>query len=277
MKTKFRKITVNDREYLYIKRDDYVYGTYLDITIYLKGYQRTPLMVRFHTIKDSFIDLQPPHSGITLFNSKTNESILVNLNEPKYIREFILLGIKNGWTGTNNLPRQNGLQYLTEMGFEVDHLKAPPFPVFINPNDRFKDVLAEATIPQINNLLEQHATFFPIAIAILKNETITEVAIHKEKERPSPEQAIKELKQVLQTRAVNEQYLACAMFYITRTLNRTVNKTTDVIAMHYENATDGEARIYYYPYTFTLKKKIKYGKSGMIRLVAKEIFIPPVN
>jgi len=44
--------------------------------------------------------------------------------------------------------------------------------------------------------------------------------------------------------------------------------------MHYENARDGKASIYYYPYTFTNKKKIKYGKSGVAWLVEKEIFIP---
>jgi hypothetical protein len=221
--------------------------------------------------------MAPLQSGIPLFNSKTNESVPVNLNEPKYIREFILFGLKNGWTGINNLPTQDGLQYLTEMGFEVGHLPPPPYPVSFNKNDRFKDVLADATIPQINNLLEQHATFFPIAIAVLKDETITEVVIHKEVERPSPEQAIKELKQEMQSKATNDQYLACSLFYITRTLNRSIGKTTDAIAMHYEYATDNKACIYYYPYTFTNTKKIKYGKNDGIRLVEKEIFNSPVS
>jgi hypothetical protein len=138
-------------------------------------------------------------------------------------------------------------------------------------------MVAEAVIPQINGLLDQHATFFPIAIAVLKNETITEVVIHKEDERPSSEQAIIELKQELRSRAINEQYLACALFYITRTLNRSTNKITDAIAMHYENTIMGNANIYYYPYTFTHNKKIKYGKSAMTRLVEKKIFTPPVG
>jgi hypothetical protein len=126
VRSKFRKITINDRQYLITKSEDYSYGRTLDINIYLKGHQRTPLMIRFQIINKSPIIFQSLGPGITIYNSKTNESVQVNFNEPKYIRELILLGIKNGWTGTNYLPRQDGLLYLTEMGFEVSHLNYLP-------------------------------------------------------------------------------------------------------------------------------------------------------
>jgi hypothetical protein len=278
VKTKFRKITVDNRDYLYIKREEYSYGTILNITIYLKGYQRTPLSICFHIINNSSIIIQPLNSGIALFNSKTNESVSVNLNEPKYIREFILLGLKNGWTGTNDFPTQDGLQYLTEMGFEALHLQAPPYPAFIKPNDRFKDVLAYATIPQIHNLLEQHVLFLPMATAVLKNEAITEVLIQPKEGSPSPEeQFITALKQELQNGAANDQYLACAVFYITRTFNRSTCKITDAIAMHYEDATEANASIYYYPYTLITDKKIKYGKHDYTGVVEKEMFTSPLT
>lgn len=49
----------------------------------------------------------------------------VNINEPKYIRELILHGQKNGWTGNNKMEIQNGLTYLDELGYGIDKLKPP--------------------------------------------------------------------------------------------------------------------------------------------------------
>jgi hypothetical protein len=126
MKNKLRKIKIDISEYLYTVVNKYHSGTktnMLTIKIYLSGQKQTPLILDFLTLDDYYIG-QPLKSGVILTNTKTNTTTTVNINEPKYIREFILKGLKNGWTGSNNLGVQNGLEYLTDLGFEVSNLKS---------------------------------------------------------------------------------------------------------------------------------------------------------
>ncbi len=66
---------------------------------------------------------QPLKSGISLVNKITNSIEIVNINEPKYIRQLILQGLKNGWTGKNTMKKQNGLSCLVEWGFEIEKLQ----------------------------------------------------------------------------------------------------------------------------------------------------------
>ncbi|PIF47166.1 hypothetical protein CLU96_4214 [Chryseobacterium sp. 52] len=115
---------IDDFEYLYSVTDKYHLGTNtntLTVKVFLNGYQQTPLIISFLTL-DHYYMGQILKSGITLTNriKKTEEN--VNINEPKYIRELILLGQKNGWTGTHKIEKQNGLNYLTELGYETDIL-----------------------------------------------------------------------------------------------------------------------------------------------------------
>lgn len=124
MKNKLRRIKIDNSEYLYTVANKYHSGTKtntLTIKIYLKGQKQTPLILDFLTVDDFYLG-QLLNSGMPLTNTKTNVATTVNLNEPKYIREFVLQGLENGWTGTNNLGTQNGLKYLTDLGFEVTNL-----------------------------------------------------------------------------------------------------------------------------------------------------------
>lgn len=124
MKNKLRKIKVDNSEYLYTCASKYQSGTktnMLTIKIYLSGQKQTPLILDFLTFDDYYLG-QPLNSGVILTNTKTNEKTTVNINEPKYIREFVLNGLKNGWTGANTLEVQNGLEYLADLGFEVSNL-----------------------------------------------------------------------------------------------------------------------------------------------------------
>lgn len=124
MKSKLRKITIDNSEYLYMIRYNYysIGANKLTLTIFLNGHKLTPLVIDFLTLDDYHLG-QPLNVGVQLLNVKTNELVRVNVNEPKYIREFILLGLKNGWTGANKIARQNGLEYLTEMGFDISQLQ----------------------------------------------------------------------------------------------------------------------------------------------------------
>ncbi|SIS80062.1 hypothetical protein SAMN05421786_102193 [Chryseobacterium ureilyticum] len=125
MKNKLRKIVVDNLEYLYTVTDTFHPGTEtntLTVKIFLIGKKQFPLSIDFLTF-DDYIMGQPLKSGVSLVNTTTNSTENVNLNEPQYIRKFILLGRENGWTGENILERQNGVQYLANLGFEIEKLK----------------------------------------------------------------------------------------------------------------------------------------------------------
>jgi hypothetical protein len=124
MKSKLRKIVIDTLEYLYSVTDKYHLETEtntLTVKVFLNGQKMTPLIVEFLTLDDYYVG-QPLKSGVKLTNKITNTIDTVNINEPKYIRELILQGQKNGWTGSNKIEKQNGLNYLNELGYETDSL-----------------------------------------------------------------------------------------------------------------------------------------------------------
>ncbi|CAD0221031.1 hypothetical protein [Chryseobacterium sp. JV274] len=124
MKNKLRKITINTIEYLYSVTDQFHSETAtntLTVKIFLNGQKKTPLIIKFLTA-DYYMMGQPLKSGVKLINKITGSEDEVNLNEPKYIKQFILLGLKKGWLGTHSIEIQNGLHYLNELGFETDKL-----------------------------------------------------------------------------------------------------------------------------------------------------------
>ncbi|WFB69854.1 MULTISPECIES: hypothetical protein [unclassified Chryseobacterium] len=125
MKNKLRKITVNAVEYLYLVADQYYFESKtntLTVKVFLNGQKQTPLIIKFMTVND-YVMGQPLKSGVKLFNKIKNTEEVVNLNEPKYIKELIVLGLKDGWSGTNLITIKNGLNYLSELGFQTDQLK----------------------------------------------------------------------------------------------------------------------------------------------------------
>ncbi|MDR6369379.1 hypothetical protein J2795_000384 [Chryseobacterium bernardetii] len=125
MKSKLRKITINAVEYLYSVSNQYHSETKtntLTVKVFLNGQKQTPLIIKSLTV-DDYVMGQPLQSGVKLVNKMTGSEDEVNLNRPKYIRQFIVLGLKKGWSGFNSMEIQNGLDYLNELGFETDQLK----------------------------------------------------------------------------------------------------------------------------------------------------------
>ena len=125
MRSKLRKITIDNLEYLYSVTDKYHSGTEtntLTLKVYLNGQKQTPLIIDFLTL-DHYYMGQILKSGVSLVNRITSLSENVNINEPKYIRQLILKGIKNGWTGTNQVEKQNGLNYLIDLGYEIEKIQ----------------------------------------------------------------------------------------------------------------------------------------------------------
>ncbi|SIO38912.1 hypothetical protein SAMN05421769_4055 [Chryseobacterium scophthalmum] len=124
MKNKLRRITIEDLVYLYSVTDKYHLGTEtntLTVKVFLEGRKQTPLIIEFLTL-DHYHMGQILKSGVELTNTIKNTNDKININEPKYIKELILQGRKNGWVGTNKMENQNGLKYLTELGYETDIL-----------------------------------------------------------------------------------------------------------------------------------------------------------
>ncbi|UKB83145.1 hypothetical protein LF887_19340 [Chryseobacterium sp. MEBOG06] len=125
MKNKLRKIAVNNLEYLYYIAYQYhsaTETTTLTVKVFLKDYKQTPLVIEFLAFDDYYMG-HPLKFGMKLMNKIKGLQEEVNLNEPKYINQLIVLGRKNGWSGINTIEKQNGLSYLEELGFETDPLK----------------------------------------------------------------------------------------------------------------------------------------------------------
>ncbi|UTX50759.1 hypothetical protein [Chryseobacterium sp. MA9] len=124
MKNKLRKIIINNSEYLYSVTDQFHAETEtntLTVKVFLRGQKQTPLIIKFMTVDDYMMG-QPLKSGVKLVNKITGSEDEVNLNKPRYIRRFILFGLKKGWSGSNSIEIQSGLDYLNELGFETDKL-----------------------------------------------------------------------------------------------------------------------------------------------------------
>ncbi|MGE8526508.1 hypothetical protein [Chryseobacterium rhizosphaerae] len=125
MKRKLRKILIHNMEYLYSVTDKYHAGTEtntLTVRIFLSGQKQTPLVIEFLTSDDYFMG-QPLNSGINLMNTVRDSIENININEPKYIQQLIVKGREKGWSGKNKMEKQNGLDYLSELGYEIDSLK----------------------------------------------------------------------------------------------------------------------------------------------------------
>lgn len=118
-----RKITVEDNVYLYKSVTGFGGSTDIatfEITIFLEHYKLTPLKINFITWEDAYAG-NPLSTGIKLTRLSTKEEV-VNLNRPKYIREFILYGLKLGWNGRNKIEPIDGLKMLMSLDYDVSSL-----------------------------------------------------------------------------------------------------------------------------------------------------------
>lgn len=119
-----RKITVEDNVYLYKSVTGFGGSTAtatFEIKIFLEHYKLTPLKINFITWEDAYAG-NPLSTGIKLTRLSNREEEVVNLNRPKYIREFILYGLKMGWNGQNKVDSIDGLKILTSLDYDVSSL-----------------------------------------------------------------------------------------------------------------------------------------------------------
>lgn len=119
-----RKITIEENVYLYKSVTGFGGSTEIatfKISIFLENYKLTPLKINFMTWEDAYAG-NPLSTGIKLTRLSTKKEEVVNLNRPKYIREFVLYGLRMGWNGQNKLEPIDGLKILMSLGFDVSCL-----------------------------------------------------------------------------------------------------------------------------------------------------------
>lgn len=119
-----RKITVEENVYLYKCVTGFGLNTEIatfEITVFLENYKQTPLKINFTTWEDLYAG-NPLKTGVKLTKLATKEEEFVNLNRPKYSREFILYGLKMGWDGKNKVASIDGLEVLKSLGYDVSVL-----------------------------------------------------------------------------------------------------------------------------------------------------------
>ena len=124
MKSQLRRITVENDVYVYSVKDTYekeTGATRIIVRIFLNGQKNTPLIIQFLTFCDT-LHGHPLYVGVDMLNHATESMEHFNIHKPKYIKGFILEGIKNGWTGANRLDIQNGVNYMNRLGFDISNL-----------------------------------------------------------------------------------------------------------------------------------------------------------
>ena len=121
MKKMLRKMVVEKKDYVYSINSNYLGNeiSILTVRIYLKERKQTPLVIAFKTKDDYFVG-NVLHSGIELHNTMTNTIEHININEPKMIKKLMLHGLQKGWTGYNQMEIQDGVSYLSELGYDTN-------------------------------------------------------------------------------------------------------------------------------------------------------------
>ncbi|NOU70292.1 hypothetical protein GC098_02370 [Paenibacillus sp. LMG 31458] len=123
MKKKTRRIIVGEKEYLYLIKQEYRQNSSnISLKIFLKGLKNLTCTFLFCTWDDP-ITGSPLLVGVDLKNKETNNTENYNLHYPRTIRDFILYGLENGWTGENIIEFQDGLYIISEMGYDISWLK----------------------------------------------------------------------------------------------------------------------------------------------------------
>ncbi len=140
-KQKFRRINVERKSYLWIRRhvhlDNYKYSQCVEIlTIYQEGYKKSPLRLHFreeeqianiNNPKDSHWAVGYPEDGVIWqTGNKTGE---VNLNRPGVVAEIIKFAILKNWDAKNDNTSTdifNGFEWIEQIKFpktKSEHIK----------------------------------------------------------------------------------------------------------------------------------------------------------
>lgn len=116
---KLRRIVVEDEVYFWKYRyDDYDYCLPSYLLILSEKYKGAEIRIKFPLI-DKPIDSFMLNSGFKAM--KNGEEVIINLNEPKYVAEFIRYLLKNGVDFQKKAINifNNGEELFEEMGYSL--------------------------------------------------------------------------------------------------------------------------------------------------------------
>jgi hypothetical protein len=130
--------------------------------------------------------------------------------------------------------------------------------------------LLDITMPFVEELLKNHGEFFPLASAVMTNDSIAPVATYDGNERPLSDNLIVDFKEVF--RANKDDYKTIAIFYDVRVNDPDTKVNTDAVAVFIESKNDYSAFKFYYPYTLTKDKPLTFSNPWKTT-TPKEIFI----
>ncbi len=130
--------------------------------------------------------------------------------------------------------------------------------------------LLESTFPFVEELLRKHGEFFPLASAVLTNDSIASVGFYDGDEQPLSNTVISNLKTAFI--AKSEEYKAVAIFFDVRVVDPKTNLKTDAVAVFVESKGDSTAYTLYYPYVLTANNELLFSEAWRSEN-PKEIFI----
>ncbi|CAH1194270.1 hypothetical protein PAECIP111892_01525 [Paenibacillus auburnensis] len=119
MKRKTRKISVGGTEYIYVINHAYKKHTSnISLKVSLRDSRNLTCTFQFCTWDDLILG-SPILVGVDLNNKQINITEKYNLHHPRTVRDFIVYGLENGWTGDNVIVFQDGLDIISELGYDV--------------------------------------------------------------------------------------------------------------------------------------------------------------
>ncbi|NQX57954.1 hypothetical protein [Paenibacillus qinlingensis] len=122
MKKKTREINVGEKEYVYVINEKYHQGvSEISLSISLKGLKNIICSFRFCTWEDHMGS--PLCVGVPLKKIASGKFEIFNLHNPRTVKQFVMYGLENGWNGANRIEFNNGLEILSNLGYDVSPLK----------------------------------------------------------------------------------------------------------------------------------------------------------
>ncbi|MFF2484611.1 hypothetical protein [Paenibacillus sp. NPDC058071] len=123
MKKKIRTINVGEKKYVFMINNKYNHGANeVSLSVSVKELKNKTCSFHFHTWDDP-ITGSPLLVGFHLKKKATGNIENFNLHYPRIVKHFILYGLENGWNGANRIVFNDGLEILSELGYDVLPLK----------------------------------------------------------------------------------------------------------------------------------------------------------
>lgn len=120
MKKKNRRITINEKVYLYNVQSQHCENDLAIVTlrVFLAGNANTPYIFKFKMLDDYYAGA-PLYAGVSLLNKQTGLLEYVSLNRPYYVRLFILYALSEGWNALQQCINEYGMDVLAHLNLDI--------------------------------------------------------------------------------------------------------------------------------------------------------------